>query len=342
MIPEAKNAAVARALRETFGVSEFEDIRRLNTAKLTSAHVFRIVVRERPYLLRVITRTDANTDPTRQFTCMKIAAEAGLAPRVLYTSIEDRVSLTDFLQARPLPAAEAAARLAITLQALHALSPFPALVNDYDTAPTFLLRRSALRDGFIQRFQAARILPESETEELFQLYARVASVYRRYDSDMVSSHNDLKPENIVFDGERVWLVDWEAAFFNDRYSDLAVMANFVVTNDAEEEVYLRTYFGEAADEYRLARFYLMRQVVHMFYAMAFMLSGSAGKPIELNAKAPPFRDFHNRIWAGEVNLAADKTKVQYGKIHINQLLENMRGVRFHDALRIVSDRHARA
>ena len=45
MIPEAKNAAVTRALRETFGVIEFEDIR-LMTAGLTSALVFRIVVRD--------------------------------------------------------------------------------------------------------------------------------------------------------------------------------------------------------------------------------------------------------------------------------------------------------
>jgi hypothetical protein len=269
---------------------------------------------------------------------MKIAAEAGLAPRVLYTSIEDRISLIDFLQTRPLPASEAAVRMAVTLRALHELSPFPTLVNDYDTAPTFLLRPSALRDGFIQRFQAAQILPESEAEELLQLHARIAGVYRRYDSDMVSSHNDLKPENIVFDGERVWLVDWEAAFLNDRYSDLAVMANFVVTNDADEEVYLRTYFGEAADEYTLARFYLMRQVVHMFYAMAFILSGSAGKPIELNAKAPAFRDLHNRIWAGEVSFADNETKMQYGTIHMNQLLQNMRGMRLQEALRIVSDR----
>src|SRR5262245_17198436 len=264
MIPEAKNAAVARGLQETFGVNEFEDIRRLNTAKLTSAHVFRIVVRGCPYLLRVITRTDANTDPTRQFTCMKIAAEGAVAPRVLYTNIEDRVSLTEFVDTRPLSAAEAAVRLAVTLRTLHALSPFPRLVNDYDTAPTFLLRPSALRDSFIQRFQRANILGDSETEEFFQLYTRVAGVYLRHDSDMVSSHNDMKPENILFDGERVWIVDWEAAFLNDRYSDLAVMANFVVTNDAEEEAYLRTYFGEAAGEYRLARFYLMRQVVHMF------------------------------------------------------------------------------
>jgi hypothetical protein len=75
-------------------------------------------------------------------------------------------------------------------------------------------------DGFIRKFQAAKILPLSETEELFRQYARVASVYPRHDSDMVSSHNDLKPENILFDSNHIWLVDWEAAFLNDRYVDL--------------------------------------------------------------------------------------------------------------------------
>src|SRR5262249_9159598 len=63
-----------------------------------------------------------------------------------------------------------------------------------------------------------------------------------HDPDMVSSHNDLfKPDNILFDGQRVWLVDWEAAFRNDRYADLAVVANLVVANEAEERVYLREY-----------------------------------------------------------------------------------------------------
>jgi thiamine kinase-like enzyme len=339
VIPESKNAAVARALQKTFGVDEYEGIRRLNTAKLTSAHVFRIVVRGCPYLLRVITRNDVHTGPTRQYGCMKIAAEAGLAPRVLYTSVEDRVSLTEFVETQPLPAAEAATRLAVTLQRLHALSPFPKLTNDFDTAPTFLLRPSALRDSFIQRFQQAKILPESETEKLIQLHERVSAIYPRQDSDMVSSHNDLKPENIVFDGECLWMVDWEAAFFNDRYSDLAVMANFVVTNDAEEETYLGTYFGEAPGEYRLARFYLMRQVVHMFYAMAFMLSGSAGGPSDVSSAVPDFREFHNRIWAGGVDLAAAEVKMQYGRVHMNRLLQNMQATRLQDALRIVSDRH---
>ena len=333
MIPEAKKDAVARALREAFGVTEFEEIRRL-TAGLSSALVSRIVVRGRPYLMRVLMDTGAAAGPgrgdqTHHFACMKLGAEAGIAPRVWYTSTEDRVSITDFVNARPFPRTEALARLPTTLRALHALPPFPRPKN------TFSL------DGFIRRFQDAKLLPESETAELFERYAPVTSVYPR-DSDMVSCHNDLKPENILFDGDRAWLVDWEAAFLNDRYFDLAIVANFVVTNDAEEEAYLRTYFGEAAGEYRLARFYLMRQTMHMLGAIVFMLFGSAGKPIEPSREAPDFRDFHNRIWAGELSLASNDAKLQYAKVHMNQVLQNMRTPRFQDALRIVSDRHARA
>jgi serine/threonine protein kinase len=203
--------------------------------RLTSALVFRIVVRGCPYLLRVIASTDAT---------------AGPGPRRSHTP-----------------------------------------VCLYERGGGGCCSVTHAVDGFVRKFQAAKILPESETEELFQGYARVASVYPRHDSDMVSSHNDLKPENILFDGDRVWLVDWEAAFLNDRYHDLAVVANFVVTNDAEEEAYLRTYFGEAA---------------------------------------------------GEVSLVTQEAKLQYARVHMNRILENMRAVRFQDALRIVSDRQASA
>jgi len=80
----------------------------------------------------------------------------------------------------------------------------------------------------------------------------------------------------------------------------------------------------------------------MSYAMVFMLISSRGKAIELDTTAPDFRDFHNRIWAGEVSLATDEAKLQYARVHINQILENMRSERFENALRIVSGQHASA
>ena len=337
MIPQEKSAAVTRGLREAFGVSEFEDIRRL-TKGLTSTLVFRIVVRGSPFLLRIIMRTD---DPTGHFRCMKAAAEAGLAPHVWYTSVEDRLSITDFVEAVPLHLTEALVRIPNTLRTLHALPPFPTRAPHLNTSCTFLLNKGTALDGFMQRFQAANILPEAESEELFVRYAQLAAVYPHHDPDLVSSHNDLfKPDNILFDGHRVWLVDWEAAFLNDRYAELAVVANLVTTNDAEEKVYLQKYFGQPPDQYQLARFFLMQQVAHMFYAMVFLLLGSSGNPIDWSETVPEFRKFHQRIWAGEVNLEDNHTKTVYGRAHWEQLLQNIQQARYNEAIRITSDRRA--
>jgi len=245
MIPQEKTAAVTRGLREAFGVTAFEDIR-IMPQGLTSALVFRIVVQGASYLLRIITRTDAFGDPTRQFTCMKAAAEAGLAPHVRYASIEDRISITDFVDAAPFSEGEALARMPGVLRTLHALPPFPQELN-YVTV-----------DRTIRKLQASNILPKSEIDEIFNRYAQLSAVYPRQDSDMASCHCDLKPENILFDGRRVWLVDWEAAHVNDRYFDPAIVANFVVTDGAEERAWLQEYFGQPPDEYQLARFFLMR------------------------------------------------------------------------------------
>src|SRR5882762_1167901 len=279
MIPQEKSAAVTRGLREAFGVTAFEDIQPL-TKGLSSALVFRIVVRGSPFLLRIIMRTDSTTE--RHFACMRAAAEAGLAPRVWYTSVEDRISITDFVDAVPFPVTEALVRMPAALRTLHALPPFPRAENHLNTTCMFLINKGPALDGFIQRFQTAKILPKAESEELFARYAQVSAVYPLRDADMVSSHNDLKPENILFDGHRIWLVDWEAAFLNDRYADLAVIANYLVTNDAEEKLYLQEYFGQPPDRYQLARFFLMQQIVHIFYALVYLLLGSSGQPVSLS------------------------------------------------------------
>ena len=339
MIPQEKNEAVTRGLHEAFGVTTFEDIRML-TRGLSGALMYRIVVEGSAFLLRIITRNPDTTLPDH-FTCMRLAAEAGLAPHVWYTSLEDRIAITDFVEHVPLPLNEALVRMPAALRTLHALPPFPGRANHLNTSCMFLLNKGTALDGFIQRFQAANILPERESEQLFAWHAQLAMVYPRNDSDMVSSHNDLfRPDNILFDGRRVWLVDWEAAFLNDRYADLAVVADFVAANDAEEKIYLQEYFGQPPDEYQLARFVVMRQVVHMFYAMSFFFLGSTGEPLNLSENAPEFREFHRRVWAGEVNLADKQTKILYGTVHWNRLLQDREQQRFKWAIQLLSDRHA--
>lgn len=328
MIPENKQAAVARALQHAFGVSECEDVRIL-TGGLSTALVFRILVRGNPYVLRIIMREDAMSDPTRQFACMKTAADAGIAPRVWYDSVEDRVSITDFVEVKPWPN-DPAPLIAETIRKTHSLPPFPKVLNYFDAL-----------DGFVRRFHERKILPENLTEDLFRLYAELARVYPRNDSEQhVSCHNDLKPENLLFDGNWIWLVDWEASFLNDRYLDLAVPANFFVQDEAAVETYLRAYFGDPPGDYRHARFFLMQQIAHISYATVFMLLvARSGTPIDPSLDAPDFREFHQRLLSGEVSLAGNEARVQYAKLHLNRALQNMRTQRFRDTLALLSAHH---
>jgi aminoglycoside phosphotransferase (APT) family kinase protein len=332
MIPEEKSAAVTLGLNQTFGVTEPEDIRDL-TERPGSNRAFRIVVRGSAYLLRINTRPG---DMTRHFTCMQAAAGAGLAPRVRYVNPGDRISITDFVEAVPLSAADALVRIPAALRTLHALPPFPGA--PFNTTCTFLLNQRPALDGFLQSFRASGILSEIKTGELLARYRQLAAIYSRLDPDLAPGHNDLfKPDNMLFDGSRLWLVDWEAAFQNDRYADLAVVANMIVTNESEERIYLQEYFGAPPDEYQRARFYLMRQLAHMFYAMAFLTLGSSAKPVDWSEPAPAYSDFQRRFWAREVGLQGNRAKSLYGRVHWEQLSQNMRQARFDEALRIVSD-----
>ncbi len=336
MIPQEKQAAVARGLNEAFGVTEFEDIRTLKGG-MTSALVFRIVVRGTAYLLRIIMRTDSTT--ARHFACMRSAAEAGLAPQIWYTSLENRISITDFVEAVPFPESDALLRMPIVLRKLHALPPFPAALPHLNTTCTFLLNKGPALDGFFPMIRAANLIPSDVSEELFARYEEIAAAYPHHDPDTVPSHNDFfKPDNILFDGGRVWLVDWEAAFQNDRYAELATVANMLVNSEAEERAFLRAYFGQPPDDYQHARFFLMQQVAHIFYSLVFLLQGSPGVPVNLSEQAPTYRDFHRKFWAGEVKLEDKPSKATYGRVHLEQLLQSTRQVRFKESLRIVSDR----
>jgi len=326
MIPVIYQNAVVHALQTTFGVPAYEEIRQLTTG-LSTALVFRIVVKGEACLLRIITRTDAMGDPTHEYTCMRTAAEAGIAPPVLYTNIADRIAITGFVAATPFPVADARTKLPALLQRLHSLSPFPFRVSYLDAA-----------DGFIKKFQASNILPEQMTAELFRQYEKILRVYPRNPEDQVACHNDLKPENILFDGNKVWLIDWEAAFLNDRYLDLAIVGNFVVTNAAEEKEYLGAYFGERLHEYHHARFFLMSQLLHVFYFSYFLLTcQQAGIPIDLHLSMPGFRAFHDGIWSGNISLANSDNKQQYAFVHMEQLLHNCRQERLETSLQIVAN-----
>lgn len=76
--------------------------------------------------------------------------------------------------------------------------------------------------------------------------------------EIVFGHNDMLAGNLIDDGHRLWLIDWDYAGFNSPLFDLA---NLSCNNDfdaALDDALLQRYFGGAPDAARHRAFLAMR------------------------------------------------------------------------------------
>jgi thiamine kinase-like enzyme len=75
--------------------------------------------------------------------------------------------------------------------------------------------------------------------------------------ELVFAHNDLLAANLIDDGRRLWLVDWEYGAFNSPLFDLANLASNNELSGAAEGELLERYFGGPLDADRRRRYQAM-------------------------------------------------------------------------------------
>ncbi|NEX46336.1 phosphotransferase [Pseudotabrizicola algicola] len=75
---------------------------------------------------------------------------------------------------------------------------------------------------------------------------------------IVFGHHDLLPANILDDGQRLWLIDYEYAGFGTAMFDLAGVASNAGMTAGERQALLRAYLGHAPDAAFLRAFDAMQ------------------------------------------------------------------------------------
>ena len=189
-------------------------------------------------------------------------------------------------------------------------------------------------DALLGQFQARGLVAPAATQEILALYRRLREGYRTAPQDLVASHNDLNPRNMLYDGQRLWFVDWESAFLADRFVDLSCLANLFADTPAREERLLITYFGRVEDVHR-ARLYLMRQVNHLFYGLV-MTNAVAGQAPLASLDGPSLAELHQALSLGEPVLDTDAARLGYVRARLAAALAGLQAPAFEEALALVS------
>lgn len=326
-LPETSHAAAREAVTSAFGATPILSIDPV-LGGASGALTLRLRVNDRFYLLRIETSRSPLRNP-HQYACMRIAAEEGIAPPLRYVNDDAGVVIMDFVTGRPLSAypggpsglVNALGQLSAQLQATAA---FPVL-GDY---------RSFL-DRMLVHIKS-RFAP-GLLDEHVEGFERIRDVYPWDPSRHVSSHNDPNPRNIIFDGEKLWLIDWETSYRNDSLTDVAILAENHATTAELEEALLTSWSGRAPDRVMRAKLRVMRQLTRLYYAgLLVAFATKLSEPIA-DLAAPTPDEFRARIASGELKPAALETRIVLGKMCLAAVLAELRTGGFEEALRVCNN-----
>lgn len=330
-IPEDRRERARSALLATFGRAPVTSLEPITVG--ASASSYRIEVGGRPYLLRLEgPRRNEVRDPHRSYVCMREAAEAGIAPAVRHADPAAAVAISDFVPHRPMSDFLQATpdlvrdlgRMVARLQAIPAFPP----VIDY---PTMVGR---LFDNLLAAGMFASGLLDPHREGL----ERIREAYSWDSGALVSSHNDLTSVNILFDGERLWFIDWETAYRNDPLVDVATLTLFIAVSPELQEALLRSWLGREPDRTERARLVLMRSLARLYYGCAASLNAAhvLGTVVpETDLDAPTVAEFMAIVEQRRLALGGPEAQRLVSKMLLVSFQSGVTAPEFEEALAIV-------
>ena len=149
-------------------------------------------------------------------------------------------------------------------------------------------------------------------------------------NDIRSCHCDLNPVNILFDGEKYFFVDWQAASPQSFYFDLAYCSNwFYFYNEDLCALFLKSYFGREVTEEENAKYYLMRIFTYIYLGIGFIslpFKENQNIPIlsdENIEKLPSYLKFMQSLGSGVVDLENADVQQQFGFIFLKTAIKMM-------------------
>ena len=215
-------------------------------------HNYRVNLDGQTYVLRIAgERTELlGIDRQVEYACAVAAMEAGVGVDVIGFVPERNALITRLAPGRALTAEDLQNpdildRVTHALRALHAIGSVPGFFSPFEVVRSY--HQLALTHGveFPPEMSRARGLL-NEIENCI-----------RSDDRLCPCHNDLLPSNLIDDGGRVLIIDWEYAGVGDRFFDLGNFAANTQLDPEGEKNLLRSYFG-AVDPDHVRRLHLMR------------------------------------------------------------------------------------
>lgn len=206
----------------------------------------------------------------------RAAHAAGLSPKVHFS--ENSMTVIDYIPSKTLTEkdvqkTEVLAKIIPLMQSCHRDIP-----QHFQGPALIFWVFHAIRDY-------AKNLTDRESKymQLLPEYLRVNTTLESAAGpfDIVFCHNDWIAANILDDGDRLWLIDWDYGAFNTPLFDLGGLASNNSFDEKTENLMLGLYFDEPATGGLLHRYHAMKTASLLREVLWSMLS-EITSPLEID------------------------------------------------------------
>jgi len=184
-----------------------------------------------------------------KFNNAKVCGEAGLSPKVLQFFPLQRVLVLEFLPFE-LCSVDLLQSLALQRRLVHTVKVLHSGVSFWQDFDMFCLIKFYMK--IVKNRELA--LPKSFADYREQTW-EMGEALVPYREKLVPCHNDLVPENLINDGNRVFLIDFDYSGNNDPCFDLGSISVEAGYDDTQVRELARAYYG-LVNESIVARIHL--------------------------------------------------------------------------------------
>lgn len=276
---------------------------------LSGAGVYVVATDRGEFILRVQSTATDTAAWTRQLVVLRRASAAGIAPAIVHVDESARAIVSARVQGGPLAQAlgdpslrdAAIGALIGQLRAVHALDATGVDELDAVAYARSTWNEQRQRPGFPS--WACGLGPA-----LDDIAASMNDDPRR-----VVSHNDVNPGNVLWDGRKIWLVDWEVAAVGHPYYDIATLTTFLNLDLEPGLNLLALHEGRVLDAGERTIFAALRRLVAIALGSTFLslvpeIDGRATGPRDT---APTLGEIYSRMRAGTFDLQSADGQVAF-------------------------------
>ncbi len=173
----------------------------------------------------------------------KIASDYGFNVETVYINAESGIKVTRYLE-------NSQTLNHTTIQNEDYLRKIAKRLNDlHQSDISFPNRLNAFEayDGYIKLLTNSEHFYQFDLEmkSLLDFFNQIRRYFDKHSRPLCPCHNDLVPENILLQGDKLYFIDWEYSGMNDPLFDVAAFLLEARLSDEQVNLFLKSYFNKS-------------------------------------------------------------------------------------------------